>query len=98
MRSFILFSALLTGLTAAVAPPIPRPTDPLVGGVDLRGFTPKPTTAPVFGLDLKNRAAAATSSPEFLGWVRETSRLLADKSLKMANRAVVWPRQYLWLC
>ena len=95
MRSFILFSALLAGLTAAVAPPIPRPTDPLVGGVDLRGFTPKPTSSPMFGLDLKR--AAASSSADFLGWVREISWFLADKSLKMADRSVVWPRQYLWL-
>ncbi|KAF2398045.1 hypothetical protein EJ06DRAFT_583874 [Trichodelitschia bisporula] len=50
----------LLRLVSAIAPPQPRPTDPLVGGVDLRGFTPKPTDRPsLFGArdpDLRKRA------------------------------------------
>ena len=65
--------AALAPLAAALKPPIVRPTDPLVGGVDLRGFTPKPTSAPRLPFELVRRAgtaaAASSGTGSFIGWV-----------------------------
>jgi hypothetical protein len=54
MMHAIAFVGVIAPLALALAPPIPSPTDPLVGGVDLRGFTPKPTT-PAVHPDLRKR-------------------------------------------
>jgi hypothetical protein len=59
MHSIALIGAAVP-IVLALAPPIPSPTDPLIGGVNLRGFTPKPTTAAVHP-DLRRRQAAGQS-------------------------------------
>lgn len=76
MQNFIILSGLLAELAQAIAPPIPSPTDPMVGGVNLRGFTPKPTEAPLNPFELKKRSSS--SSAEFLGWVRDRCEYQAD--------------------
>jgi hypothetical protein len=69
MRSSIALAGLSAQLIGAIKPPLPRPTDPLVGGVNLLGFTPKPTDGPKVPLELIRRAPAAASSDSFIGWV-----------------------------
>jgi hypothetical protein len=69
MRS-IAFIAALAPTVLGLAPPVPTPTDPLVGGVNLRGFTPKPTTAAVHP-DLRRRQTSNGGS--LIGYVINSS-------------------------
>ena len=71
MLFLILLSAFAAKLAQAIAPPVPSPTDPLVDGVDLLGFTPKPTGAAGLSFDLMKRSGV--TSGQFLGWVCERS-------------------------
>jgi hypothetical protein len=71
MLSLILLSAVAAKVAQAIVPPIPSPTDPLVDGENLLGFTPKPTEAVGFSFDLRKRSGV--TGGQFLGWVRERS-------------------------
>jgi len=71
MLFLILLSAFAARFAQAIVPPIPSPTDPLVDGEDLLGFTPKPTEAAGFSFDLRKRSDV--TSGQFLGWVGKRS-------------------------